>query len=88
MRLTCLVNDCVPSSDLWGEHGLSFLIETIEGNVLWDTGRSGTILFHNLRCLDLDQLSLAAAAKPRTQRSHGRPLESVGGMARLAGSRP
>jgi len=74
MRLTCLVENCVPSSSLWGEHGLSFLVETAEGNLLWDTGQSGTVLLHNLEKLDLAGMPLAALAL-----SHGH-LDHTGGL--------
>jgi len=74
MRLTCLVDNCVPSSPLWGEHGLSFLIEAREGNVLWDTGMSGTVLLHNLETLSLDKTPLSALAL-----SHGH-LDHTGGL--------
>ncbi|MFO7916603.1 MAG: MBL fold metallo-hydrolase [Anaerolineae bacterium] len=69
MRLTCLVNDCA-ASDLWGEHGLSFLIQTDEGNVMWDTGQSGALLLHNLEALDLVDLSLTAAALSHGHQDH------------------
>lgn len=50
--ITCLVNDQVAmESGFWGEHGLSFLIETPEQTVLFDTGTSPTILEHNLKVL-------------------------------------
>ncbi len=54
MRVTCVIDNSVTfGSPLWGEHGLSFWIETAEGIVLWDTGASGTVLAHNLGALKL-----------------------------------
>ena len=54
MRITCLIDNSVTfGSSLWGEHGLSFWIETPDGAVLWDTGASGTVLAHNLDALRL-----------------------------------
>lgn len=82
MRLTCLVDNCVPSSRLWGEHGLAFLIETSEGNVLWDTGQSGTVLLHNLEALSLTKTPLAAVAL-----SHGHH-DHTGGLSALLGAHP
>ncbi len=50
MKIHCLVDNSVaPLSDYWGEHGLSFLVETDEGRrLLFDTGAGGTVLMHNL----------------------------------------
>ena len=69
MRLTCLIDNCA-SSNLWAEHGLSFLIEAEEGNVIWDTGQSGALLLHNLEALKLDDLPLAAAALSHGHKDH------------------
>lgn len=78
MRLTCLVDNGVQAgSSLWGEHGLSFLIETDAGNVLWDTGRSGTVLAHNLRALRLDGVRLAAIALSHAHDDHTGGLEAA-----------
>ncbi len=53
-RITCLINNDVAfDSRVWGEHGLSFLIESSEGKVLFDTGQSGEALAHNLAVLNL-----------------------------------
>lgn len=76
MRLTCLVdNNVQPGLPLWGEHGLSFLVETDAGNVLWDTGQSGTVLAHNLRALHLDGIPLAAIALSHAHDDHTGGLE-------------
>lgn len=53
-RITCLVNNDVAfSSPVLGEHGLAFFVETPAGNILFDTGKSGEVLAHNLAVLDL-----------------------------------
>lgn len=53
-RVICLVDNTVQlSSGLWGEHGVSFLIETDSQQVLFDTGDSGDVLAHNLRVMGL-----------------------------------
>ncbi|MFP3897657.1 MAG: MBL fold metallo-hydrolase [Anaerolineales bacterium] len=69
MRLTCLIDNCA-SSNVWGEHGLSFLIQTDEGNVMWDSGQSGALLLHNLEALGLHDLPLTAAALSHGHRDH------------------
>ena len=54
MRLTCIVEDSVGyDSELWAEHGLSFLIEAAGQRLLLDTGQSGDVLTHNMRALGL-----------------------------------
>ena len=59
MRLTCVVENCVaPGSPLWGEHGLSFLIEAGEQRLLLDAGQSGDVLRHNMVALGLWQQPL------------------------------
>jgi len=53
-RITCLTNNDVAfDSRVWGEHGLSFLIDSPNGKVLFDTGQSGEALSHNLSVLGL-----------------------------------
>jgi metal-dependent hydrolase (beta-lactamase superfamily II) len=50
MNVTCVVDNCAQSSSqLWGEHGLAFLIETDAGRLLFDTGQSGTVARHGRR---------------------------------------
>ncbi len=71
MRLTCLIDNCVDhGSPLWGEHGLSFLIETPEGNMLWDTGQSGQVLAHNLHTLGLEGVELSAIGLSHAHYDH------------------
>jgi 7,8-dihydropterin-6-yl-methyl-4-(beta-D-ribofuranosyl)aminobenzene 5'-phosphate synthase len=41
-------------SGYWGEHGLSFYIESSDGlRILFDTGQSGDVLLHNARLSDV-----------------------------------
>ncbi|QKI88144.1 MBL fold metallo-hydrolase [Thiomicrorhabdus xiamenensis] len=55
ITITCLVENSVKlSSRLWGEHGMSVLIETPHATVLFDTGQSGTVLLHNLQEMQID----------------------------------
>ncbi len=47
-KIKCVVDNNVKlSSNFWGEHGLSFLIENKE-KILFDTGKSFDVLNHNL----------------------------------------
>ncbi len=51
-KITCVIDNAVQhGSRFWGEHGLSFLIETDHGNVLFDTGQTEAVLSHNLGLL-------------------------------------
>jgi 7,8-dihydropterin-6-yl-methyl-4-(beta-D-ribofuranosyl)aminobenzene 5'-phosphate synthase len=51
-KITCITDNAVQhSSRFWGEHGLSFLIETDNGNILFDTGQTEAVLSHNLGLL-------------------------------------
>ena len=49
IKITCVVDNTVQHGSLfWGEHGVSFRIETDQGCFLFDTGRSESVLWHNL----------------------------------------
>jgi 7,8-dihydropterin-6-yl-methyl-4-(beta-D-ribofuranosyl)aminobenzene 5'-phosphate synthase len=51
-KITCVVDNKVGHGSLfWGEHGVSFRIETDQGCFLFDTGRSESVLWHNLGML-------------------------------------
>ena len=59
----CLVDNMAQRGlALWGEHGLSFSIQTADGKVLFDTGQSGEVLVHNAAQLgiSLDQIDALA----------------------------
>jgi 7,8-dihydropterin-6-yl-methyl-4-(beta-D-ribofuranosyl)aminobenzene 5'-phosphate synthase len=78
MRLICLIDNSVAhASPLWGEHGLSFWIETIQGELLWDTGQSSAILQHNLEALGLAEHRPAALALSHAHKDHTGSLEVV-----------
>lgn len=52
--LHCIVeNTAKHGSALWGEHGVSFAIETPAGQVLFDTGQSGDVLVHNAALMNI-----------------------------------
>ncbi|WP_321276268.1 MBL fold metallo-hydrolase [Thiomicrorhabdus indica] len=86
IKVTCLVENSVKlSSKLWGEHGISMLIETSEGVVLFDTGQSGDVLLHNLEVLNID-----ASKIDKVVLSHGH-YDHTGGLKKLfekIGERP
>lgn len=72
IRVT-LVVDNLAREGLLSEHGLSFLIETDNGSVLFDTGQSGAWV-HNLNALGRRPESIKAAAI-----SHGH-YDHTGGL--------
>jgi 7,8-dihydropterin-6-yl-methyl-4-(beta-D-ribofuranosyl)aminobenzene 5'-phosphate synthase len=82
-KLTCVVEDGVPLDPaLRHEHGLSFLIETGEARVLFDTGPRGEVLLHNMEVLGIDPRRLTALAL-----SHGH-YDHVGGLSDLLAHTP
>jgi len=86
MKVTCVVdNTASRSSGFWGEHGLAFLIETRGGDrLLFDTGRSGKVLLHNLDILGVEPEAINALAISHAHYDHtgGLPalLEHVAGI--------
>jgi 7,8-dihydropterin-6-yl-methyl-4-(beta-D-ribofuranosyl)aminobenzene 5'-phosphate synthase len=77
-KFTCVVDDGVPlNKALRHEHGLSFLIETGEARVLFDTGAGGKVLLHNMEALGVDPGRLTALAL-----SHGH-YDHTGGLPDL-----
>jgi len=73
--IICLVNDeTQPGSGLRAEHGLSFLVETEEEDILFDTGSSGQTLLHNASTLGVELRRVTALVI-----SHSHP-DHTGGM--------
>ena len=71
MKVTCVVDNAVcDHSTFWGEHGLAFLIETKSGCILFDTGRSGTVLLHNLELLGVEPETINALAISHAHYDH------------------
>lgn len=72
VKITCLTeNTALRGSPFWGEHGLSFCIETERGCVLFDTGQTALVLLHNMALLgkslnDLDAIVLSHAHNDHT----------------------
>lgn len=82
MKITCLVDNSVEhGTRLWGEHGLSFLIETHDGRLLFDTGASGSVLLHNMQTLRIDPQTISALAISHAHWDH------TGGLSDLLGLR-
>jgi 7,8-dihydropterin-6-yl-methyl-4-(beta-D-ribofuranosyl)aminobenzene 5'-phosphate synthase len=78
MKVTCVVDNTVcDHSTFWGEHGLTFLIETKSGCILFDTGRSGTVLLHNLEVLGIEPKVISALALSHAHYDH------TGGLSAL-----
>jgi 7,8-dihydropterin-6-yl-methyl-4-(beta-D-ribofuranosyl)aminobenzene 5'-phosphate synthase len=71
MKLTCLVDNTVgPRSRFWGEHGVAFLVESEDGQILFDTGASGVVLLHNMEAADVVPESIAALALSHAHDDH------------------
>ncbi len=83
MKLTSLVDNAVlQHTPFWGEHGLSVLVDTPGGRVLFDTGASGTVLLHNIEAAEVDPESIRALALSHGHRDH------TGGLAAFLERRP
>ncbi|MCD6288890.1 MAG: MBL fold metallo-hydrolase, partial [Anaerolineae bacterium] len=83
IQIVCLVDNAVKrSSTLWGEHGLSFWIETDAGVALLDTGQSGDVLLHNADNLGLDLARVNALLLSHAHYDH------TGGLNAFLSRRP
>jgi 7,8-dihydropterin-6-yl-methyl-4-(beta-D-ribofuranosyl)aminobenzene 5'-phosphate synthase len=70
-KITCIVDNAVqPGSRLWGEHGVSFLVETEGRCVLFDAGQSGAVLLHNMAALGVDPATIDALAISHAHYDH------------------
>jgi len=71
IKLHCMVeNSAKRGSALWGEHGLSFWIETPGGQVLFDTGQSGDVFLHNAQQMGLDLKQIDALTVSHAHYDH------------------
>lgn len=77
-KIICVVDNAVKrSSHFWGEHGLSFWIDSGERVVLFDSGQSGSVLIHNLIELGLHSKEVAALTLSHAHYDHSGGLESI-----------
>ncbi len=81
VRITVLVDNVVRAPGLLGEHGLSYLIETGERRILFDTGQ-GMVLRHNAVELNLPLGDLDAVVLSHGHYDHTGGLGYVLGEAR------
>jgi 7,8-dihydropterin-6-yl-methyl-4-(beta-D-ribofuranosyl)aminobenzene 5'-phosphate synthase len=75
-RITVLVENCARGRGLTGEHGLSFLIETGKGTVLFDTGQ-GKALGENMDTLGIRPDQIDAVALSHGHYDHTGGLDAV-----------
>jgi len=77
IKITTLIEDTSPKRPFYGEHGLSFLIETDENKILFDTGFSGDALIHNLSALNIDLKQINAFVLSHNHNDHGGGLSHI-----------
>jgi len=81
IKVTVVVDNRVAESKLWGEHGLSLLIEVKAGGrcdrILFDAGQTAEVLLHNLAVLGIDPKSVSSIVF-----SHGH-YDHTGGLTGL-----
>lgn len=74
LTITSIVEDTTYRHGLWATHGLSFLIETHRYKILFDTGESPEVLFHNLKVLKINLRQIDCLVI-----SHGH-IDHIGGL--------
>jgi len=80
VKITCLIDNSVSRGRVWAEHGLSLLLESAAGRVLFDLGDSGTVLKHNAAVLNLDLTSVDTLVFSHGHTDHTGGLEAVAGL--------
>ena len=69
--IACVIeNAATRGSAYWGEHGLSYLIETADGRVLFDTGQTSAVLLHNMALLDVSPRDVDAVVLSHAHNDH------------------
>ncbi len=69
--VTCVVdNSVLEGTNLLREHGLSFLIETPAGAVLFDTGKTEDVLSHNMEILGINPKNIKTLALSHSHYDH------------------
>ncbi len=70
-QITCIVdNSVLEGSGLLNEHGLSMLIETPHGEVLFDTGKTEKTLSHNMQMLKIAPQDISTIALSHSHVDH------------------
>ncbi len=83
MRVVCVIDNTVQrGSPFWGEHGLAFWIQTDRGCILFDTGCSGSVLWHNLGLLGRDVHEVSTLVLSHAHTDH------TGGLVAVLSARP
>ena len=78
IRVRTVVEDtALPGADFRAEHGMSWHIETPDGQILFDTGASGEVLLHNAALLGIDWHALDALALSHAHYDHTGGLRHV-----------
>jgi 7,8-dihydropterin-6-yl-methyl-4-(beta-D-ribofuranosyl)aminobenzene 5'-phosphate synthase len=77
IRITTLVENTAAGRGTLGEHGLSFWIETGTHRVLFDTGQTPDVLFHNAERLKIDLASTDAIVLSHGHYDHASALADV-----------
>jgi 7,8-dihydropterin-6-yl-methyl-4-(beta-D-ribofuranosyl)aminobenzene 5'-phosphate synthase len=76
MLITTLVENTVNKHGLIGEHGLSFLIETDDEAILFDTGQ-GYAIIHNAQKMDIDLSKIKKIVLSHGHYDHTGGLKSI-----------
>ena len=77
-KIICVVDNATKKdTDLQSEHGLAFWIETEHGIVLFDTGQTVDVLFHNLNELGLSPQDIDMLALSHAHYDHTGGLEAI-----------
>ena len=80
--VTTLVENTARGQGFCAEHGLSFWIETSSCRVLFDTGQTPDVLFHNAEFLGIDPAEADVVVLSHGHYDHTGGLEEVLGRAR------
>jgi len=76
--IQCLVdNKTVNAETFQSEHGVAFVIEVPAGKVLFDTGKSGAVLLHNAKRMQVDLSQVDALAISHAHNDHTGGLKAV-----------